>query len=298
MKCRRKMVKKAAPLVLLICLASESFAGSISFVDLYFNQVYNQTTAAQPAANPAYYYVGGRLYMENAGQFTAGNLTLPGGVQPTNGTNNGANPDMALVNPTTFLYETPGLTQSEYTAEFPAGTYTYTGTDTPDQSVAVNYSGTASYTTTVPYFTNFTGLQGMNAGVPFTIMFNPFAGASPGTCNGNNDGTQTCAFVFLDIFEQGSGNDVFSQAFLPSSTTAVTIPANTLLPNTQYAVYVDFSNRALMTYASGSADFPAEFGFDTHTNASFTTAAVPEPSTAMLTVAGLMLAIALRRRLC
>ena len=75
--------------------------------------------------------------MQNAGDFSAANVATPLG-QPSNGTNGGANPDMALLTSLVFHYASPSLSSSAYNAEFPTGTYTYTGTDTPNQTVTVD----------------------------------------------------------------------------------------------------------------------------------------------------------------
>jgi len=63
-------------------------------------------------------------------------------------------------------------------------------------------------------------------------MWNSFTNALPGTCTSTSGAT--CSYVFLDIFQNSHGADVFSDDFQPSSTTSVVIPAGTLIPNTAY----------------------------------------------------------------
>jgi hypothetical protein len=216
-------------------------AATISFVDIYSSAFYNQTSAAAPAL--AGYSLSSRLYMPSAGAFTAANMTLPGGGQPPNGTNGGANPDMTLLNSTTFGYTSPLLSASAFASEFPTGTYTFTATDAPDQTVSVNRPS-PNYSSAIPTITDFTSLQGLNTASPFTVTFNSFTNANSGTtCNNTNP---TCSFIFFDVYN-AAGTDVFSQGFLPSSTTSVTIPANTLLPNTSYRAELIYSNRQLGT---------------------------------------------------
>ena len=147
--------------------------------------------------------------MQNAGDFTAGNVARPGGVQPSNGTNNGVNPDMALLSSTVFQYASPLLSQAAYNAEFPTGIYTYTGTDAPNQTVTVNQFA-AVLATTVPFITDFSSLSGLNSANPFSMTWNSFTNALPGTCGGS--GT-TCSFVFLDLFRNSDGASVLAPTF-------------------------------------------------------------------------------------
>ncbi len=271
-----------------------SHAAQISFVDQANNAAYTQTGAAQPAAGSALFFFAGQINMQNPGDFSAGNVATPNG-QPTNGTNNGLNPDMTLLTSTVFQYESPILSASAYNTEFPNGIYTYTATDTPNQVVTVNQTGTA-YATSIPYLTDFTGLQGLNPATPFTVTWDSFTGALGGTCAGS---ATTCSFVFFDIFRNSDASLVFGADFQSSSSTSVTIPANTLSPLTSYSFQLIFSNRQIGSYSSGTAAFAPEFLSDVRTLGDFRTGAataVPEPSSITLALIGLAVVLPFGRK--
>ena len=279
--------------LVLVGVQADLPAAQISFIAQFNNAAYSQTSAAQPAAGSAVFFFDGQLIMQNAGDFSAANVLLPGGVQPSNGTNGGANPDTALLSPTVFQYASPSLSQAAYNAEFPTGIYTYTGINSPNQTVTVNEPAPV-YSTAIPFVTDFASLLGLNAASPFTVTWNAFAGALGGTCNGT--GT-TCSNVFFDITKNSTGSSVFSFDFQPSTTTSVTIPANTLQANTAYTFQLIFDNRQITSYSSGSAAFLPDFGSDVRTTGTFTTAAaaVPEPSTTVSLI-GLAAIVLLGRR--
>jgi len=90
--------------------------------------------------------------------------------------------------------------------------------------------GTENYPTVVPFFTGntYNDLQGVNSDPPINLTFNM---ASLGGAQVN--------FVGL-IVEDASANGVYFQELTVSSTSA-TIPAGTLLPNTDYTVFLEWS---------------------------------------------------------
>ncbi len=100
--------------------------------------------------------------------------------------------------------------------------------------------------------------------------------------------------MFFSLFDATTGDVVFSIGFQPDTTTGVTLPANTLLPDHGYAYDLDFSDRETVT--SAGADFPALLGFETRTEGSFTTGAVPEPAAATLLAMGAGAGLLRRRR--
>ena len=277
----------------LIFAATLSSAATISSVDLFATNAFSQTSNSQPTTSIGYFFAA-RLYLENPGDFSAANVILPGGVQPTNGTNGGANPDMALTNTTTFEYQSPFLSLSALNSEFPTGTYTYAATGSPDQTVAVSWAG-PDYATSVPYITDYSSLVGMNSAAAFGVTLDAFTNALSGTCGAS--GT-TCSYIFFDIYNS-SNVDVFSHDFAPSSTTSINIPSGTLQPGMTYTYTLYYSNRQVESYTSGSAQFDPQFGSDLVTTGSFTTAeaaTTPEPSTAVLTLLGIAAAIFARQK--
>ncbi len=254
---------------------------------------YVQTGAAQPDPSSALFGFEGIILMQNPGDFSAGNVALPGGLQPSNGTNGGANPDMHLFLPTEFVYLTPLLSQAAYSAEFPNGIYTYTATGSPSDTVTINQAATPPFPSSVPFITNYTSLQGMNPASPFTVTSDSFAGALPTICTA---GPTTCSFssVALNIFHNGVC--VFCTINLPASTTSIDIPANTFAPNTEYLFRLFFFNDQTTSAVSGTTLNPPEFFTFAFTSGTFTTGPeVPEPSSLILTLLGLGIVAAYRR---
>lgn len=76
----------------------------------------------------------------------------------------------------------------------------------------------------------------------------------------------------------------------------MTIPANTLLPNTQYGFELDFSDR-LNGLDAANGVFTQQ-GFDVRTDGTFTTGAaqVPEPATILLAGIGALPFVGWRNR--
>ena len=102
--------------------------------------------------------------------------------------------------------------------------------------------------------------------------------------------------VKLTSFESGTNRPFLLAAFLPSSTTSVTIPAGTLLPGTSYIWDVDFDSRIQSTDINGSG-IPTQQLFDVRTFGTFTTLTTPEPaSLALLAPVTAFFLLTLKRR--
>jgi hypothetical protein len=151
--------------------------------------------------------------------------------------------------------------------------------------VTINYAGDVYSNTPELTAGSFTGLHGLNAADPYTVNFNNMVVSS----NAN------ASFIFFTVFNS-SNTSVFSQSFLPSDTTSVTIPGGTLLPGQTYTFDLNFDDR--LTGADPNSGVSTTQFYDTHTDGSFSTAgAVPEPSTwAMLFVGFVGLGVMIRRR--
>lgn len=178
--------------------------------------------------------------------------------------------------------------QAAMDAAYPFGTYTAHALNTvtsATNSDTISYTQDAYPSTqAVVSSPTFTGLQGMNAGAPFTINYNGF---TPGT--GTTPGQ---SFEFIDIFNS-IGTDVFSRSFLPNTQTSVTIPANTLTPGMAYILSVDYSDRIQGTSTTGT-----NILYDYDTGVNFTSAAaVPEPSTVLQLAVALVSVIGFGRKL-
>jgi len=143
---------------------------------------------------------------------------------------------------------------------YPFGTYTTSiGDNSTGAAQIVSMSHTTdAFSASIPALApaTFTGMQAMNARNAFTFSFNSFIIGSIAT---ESD-------VFFTITNVASNQVVFSKNFLPSATTSVLMPANTLLPGVAYRVSLDFSNRIV----GKSGTTRTDLGFDLFTNATFT----------------------------
>jgi PEP-CTERM motif len=199
---------------------------------------------------------------------------------------------------TAYQYRQNFGAESDMTASFPTGaTYSFAisggGLGSDSGSLTFPPEGTdpgdLSYPSSVPIFTNYAAIQNINASQAFTFTF-PGFDALTGVAQTSN--------LFLDI-RDASGAVVFSDDFLPSTTTSVTVGANTFAPGTLYTASLDYSNRQTTDddgfTASGDGVDPFA-GLDYNTGLTFTTDFVPEPSSAWLILVGVGF-LALRRKL-
>jgi hypothetical protein len=80
-----------------------------------------------------------------------------------------------------------------------------------------------------------------------------------------------------------------------NTLNSVLISAHTLAPGTTYDLDLVYDNR-IDAAGAGFTNATSEIAFDTRTDITFTTSAVPEPSTAALLVIGCVVALIARRR--
>lgn len=119
----------------------------------------------------------------------------------------------------------------------------------------------------------------MNADVPLSLAWSGFTPA-PGI---------NTPLVFLDITRVSDGQVQFERRG-DNTLNSVLISANTLAPGTTYDLDLVYDNR-IDTAGAGFANATSEVAFDTRTDITFTTAAVPEPSTAALLVIACFVAL-------
>lgn len=264
-------------------------ATPISFIDLFGTQVSTQTADGSTAAIGA--YLGTNVYLQNSGDFTSATVTPPGG-SATN---------MPASSATTFYYGSPLMVDlAALDAAYPTGLYTYDiagpgGNPDAPSTVTVTRPANA-YATSTPFLTNFSALGGMNPAQSLMLTWDSFTGALNPT-NDSSDPDHN-SYVFFGIIRDSDSVNVFEAGFQPGTSTATTLAANTLAPNTAYTFYLIFSNRAIGTTTSGTTAFPPIFGFDLRTEGSFLTGdavAAPEPMSMGLVFSGLAL-LAFRRR--
>ena len=269
-------IARRAPmwLVLVLVLATPAAAGEISFVDM-FRSGFSTQTGDGNSVSSAQFNFAAHLFSVNPGDFSAAELVHPGPGSPQS---------LPAENPTTFGFVSPLFaTQALLDAAFPTGTYTYNATGTPSDTASFVY-GADVYPTSQPFLTgtDFSDLQGMNPAAPFTFDFSAFAA----------DPAANAQFIFFSIFDPITSATVIHFGFLPRTTTNVTVPADTLLPNHPYLWEIIFSNRVEVD--SPGAVFLATLGFELRTHAAFETGdatAVPEPGSLMLLAFGLMSAV-------
>jgi PEP-CTERM motif len=261
--------------------ASPASAGLTDF-SLYWSAEYEQTgpTTVVPFNFGTNYFFNSLADVNSATDYDVNGLTVTVPTSPTTQyTMNGPSGSSPFIE---YLYETGYMTSSQLNSNFPSGDYVLnavnTGTGASAQ-VTLGYDGT-SFFSAPPALTaaSYDGLSGMNARQPYDFVYSPFV-----PTGGNY------ARIFLTITDLATDNVVFSDTFLNTGVTSITLPANTLLPGTAYSEELDFSTRTqtndpTMINCVGSDPSQCaglgltELAWDSRTIANFTTA-IPEPST-------------------
>ena len=220
---------------------------------IFNNTVFDQTSNSAPVT-PAFYFFSIAATFQTAGSYNAATATYPGPGSPQ---------PLALIGPTEFNFSSPAFgSLSTLQTAYPFGTYTVTATGGQPTSVS-SLSYTANFfSTTVPFITNYSSLNGLNPASNFGVDYNSFT-PDPNVTNG---------FTFFTVTNAATQQVVFQDGLQSPSSMVAIIPANTLSPNTSYNFELDFSNRLVV----GSTTQ----GFDMRTDGLFTTGpavAVPGP---------------------
>jgi hypothetical protein len=220
-------------------------------------------------------------YMPTAGDFTSGTLTYPGPGSPqalSPGSFGGPN----VYYQTPYLADLPALE-----AAYPFGTYTVqaSGPSGPSSTVGIDYTAEAYGNTPSLTAGSFNALQGLNPLLSDTVNFNGFT----------PNGAASQAFVFFNVYNVGTGADVFADNFLASSTASVVIPGGTLAADTAYSYELIYDDRIYGVDTNGSG-IPTQQEFDTRTFGNFTTTPEPGSYAAVLLVLGSLILLARLRR--
>jgi hypothetical protein len=268
-------------LLMCLCFLSSTARAGVSSLYMGRNDSWSQTGNGS-MLSPIGSFFSMDLFSDNPNEFDTVQMTYPGLGSPV---------FLLQVGPTVFHYQTPYLAnQAAMDAAYPMGTYQFAaslGGGTPT-TTSLPYQSDY-YPQSLPYLagTNYHDLQGMNVHLPFTFQFSPFVtGSLP---------TNSASWIFLTIYDYTKGAFVFNQGFLPSTTTSLVLPANTLTPGDTFGYELIFDNRALNLPTPGTT-FGGQISYDYRADGLFT-AAVPEPTTAVLLTPAAICLAALRARL-
>ena len=240
---------------------------------------FTQNSTAAPTTADGYFF-SDRAFVDSADDFDGASLTDPRPRSPT---------ALTLVSDPVSPFLNFGSpfdpTQAALDADFPAGTYSTTATNSitnATQTVSVGVTNLNVFSHTIPARTpaGYTAIPNINPTADTNIAVNTFR---PDDAANESD-------IFFTLFDT-AGNSVFDAGFLTSDTTGITLPAGTLLPNTPYTYTLIFSDRINSIDPDGIFD---DLGYDLSTSGAFTTA--PEPATlGLLSIAGLSLLLKRRR---
>jgi PEP-CTERM motif len=257
---------------------SSAALAQVTEVDIGINPTYTQTGPSTVTSTGGFFSA--RAFLTSASDFDGGTLSLPGSGPPQPLT-----PSSGPI----LVYSATDADLAALNAAFPPGAYTFSltnsmtsasETDTVDYSVAADSN--------VPQFTapTFAALQGAKAGQSIAVDLVSALQESP---NANS------AFEFLTLSDTSTGSTTsFSVSSVSPSTTSFVIPGSALAAGQDYLLDINFDDRITGTDANG---VPTTVFFDTHTDVSFSTAAVPEPAAWTLLLSGFGAAgVALRRR--
>jgi hypothetical protein len=271
----------SSAIVLLVSTLSIAAHASLVGVNIFNNTVYSQTTAATPTSPSSYFFSIGGNYA-SGDTFGGATAMFVGTASPvTSFLNNVPAPNFFNSNSVSF----PSLPVLHTAYNF--GTYTITATinGSPHTGVINGYTQDL-FTSTIPFLTDYSSLQGLNPANSVTVTYNAYSPAI-----GTNE-----AFTFFTVRNAATGVAVYGEGFLPSTTTSSTVPAGTLMPGTQYIFELDYSNR--ITGFDSTDSVSTSQGFDVRVDATVTTGSgtsVPEPGSLSL-LGGTLIGFGIFRR--
>lgn len=292
------MARLGGPAMVLsfgLLLALPAGAG-ISYTGLNTSQYYTQTNTG-PSFSGISMSVG--INVASPSDFTGASVLIPGqtsamSIAPWNLTEM-SDGTYGASSYTLFSDTDVSAGLAAKNAAFPFGTYTITAINSItnlQQQATLDYDADywptvpdGSGQTAVPALTagTYAGLQGMNAGSPFTLNFNTFTGSAV-TCCGQVDPSTT-----IYIVSATSGQAVYTSPTLTDGTSSLILPANTLQPNTSYYYDVYFRvNRSCGGNQSCGTNSPFNYFllYQVRTSGEFTTAATTTPAPTTVTLQG------------
>lgn len=256
--------------------AAGAAQAQVTNADVGINPTYEQTGAGPGAVTSTGGFFSARAYAAGSADYSGGTLTYGGAGSPQ--------ALSYIPSDTAFEFSDSNSSFSALQALYPAGDYVFDllAGSQPATSVGIAYSGDAY--SNVPFVTNFSALQGLNASESFVVALNAYV---PGS-------VATASAIFFSISD-ALGNSVFNTGSLPDATTSITVPGGVLMAGRSYTFDILFDNRISgVDFINGG---PVTQFYDTHTDGSFFTAgAVPEPSTWAMLLMGLVGLGAMARR--
>jgi hypothetical protein len=239
--------------------ATPAFAVDQIIGYVYNNNSYTQTSNSAPTTPFGYFFSIGAFFA-TPGDYSSATATYPGPASPQS---------LPYASSTEFNYSSPYFSSSaDLQAAYPFGTYSITATGPAGTSSSTIEYNNNYFTTAIPYIQNYSSLNGLNTRQGFTVLYPSFT----------PDPAVTEGFTFFTIYDATTGVAVYSDEFQSPNSTSAFIAANTLSPGVTYDFELDYSDRLNgPNYVQG---------FDVRTDGSFSTAAVPEPSTWALMLLG------------
>jgi len=188
-------------------------AGKLNYWDQY--------SAASPVADTTipYYFVGTTTLASNR---TATSITL---TMPTTAV---SNLTQNIVHPESYYFISSMTSSNAFEAAFPQGTYTFYVSATASNQTVPVLLPTDMKQPNPPHITNFVAAQSVNATQAFTLGWEAFVGGT---------GTD---YVNVAIGNAWKTPDPWTAGALSGTATSVTIPANSLQPNSNYTATVAF----------------------------------------------------------
>jgi PEP-CTERM motif len=268
----RRLSGRAAFLaaVALTAMTAPAMAGVTDFT--IFRSSENEQTGPSSSTN-LFYYFSSFADVDSTSDYTSATLTAPTStVYSMSGPNSGP--------PAYWIYSSPGLTKASLDSTYPSGDYTLNATGASDVSVTLDYTGTDEYASP-PLLTptSYDGLNGLDPSAGYTFSFGAF---SP------PDGY--LGIIFFTLTDLTTGTVAYSTSTEDLMTTSFYVPGSDFAPDNSYVEELVFSTRDEISDptcvgAEGQCPSLGEIGWDSRTEAFFTTG-VPEPSTWVMMLIG------------
>jgi hypothetical protein len=230
-----------------LALSAGGASAQISYFDLFYFGYTRQWSDSPPGPADQYYF-SSRIFCSGAGDIGAALLHDPATEFPLT---------MTRASDTIWSFNSIGYpTRQDLFELFPEGEYVFdiAGGTLGDQSAVIDRQG-EFFSPEPPAFTDgtFTAFQGLDAAEDFVVRFTPFD-MQPGA---------NTALTYITMYTRPEFELVFA-GVVPQPATEMVIPAGTITPGADLALYVTNSSR-LTTPDAGFGGAWSVIGFDLHT---------------------------------